>query len=234
MLPQRTTPRLAIAAVFFAMLAGCAESAPPPANPSRPGEAGPGPEHATTDPSAKTRRSTPSRTPAQVEQGFQAVLASLDLDGQPVGQAPDKQVTALVVFASWCGACRAELAILGELRDEEPRLRVIGINYLAHEEYADRSDDAALRAFLADNAPWLQVVRADDALMNALGKPRKVPTLFLFDSRGRLVRAYLRARRRPPTKDELRASILAVMSSPGAGQGPSQGPANTQSKGIDR
>lgn len=201
MFPQSVTPRRTILTALFVTVAGCAGSTPP---------AGPlAPPPARDGTSQGTQR---ARTPADVEKGFQTVLASLDLDGQAVGQAPDKQVTALVVFTSWCRACRTELALLGELRQEDPRLRVIGINYLAYEEYAERGDDRALRAFLAESAPWLQVVRADDALMDALGRPTKVPSLLLFDSSGRLVRAYLRARRRAPTKDELRASILAVMS----------------------
>jgi thiol-disulfide isomerase/thioredoxin len=187
--------------MILVMVTGCAGSAPPASPRPDPAEAGTGKEPGTE----------PARTAEDLDRGFEAVLASVDLDGQRVGQVPGKEVTALVVFASWCEPCRAELVVLGELVREEPRLRVIGINYLAYEEYADRSDGDTLRAFLAENAPWLQVVRADDALMDALGRPRKVPSLFVFDGRGRLVRAYLRARRRPPTKDELRASIRAIM-----------------------
>jgi thiol-disulfide isomerase/thioredoxin len=201
MFPQTVTLRCASLTALIVIFTACAGSAPP-VSPR------PAPARADKDDSPGKQ---PARTPADLDRGFEAVLASVDLDGQRVGQVPDKEVTALVVFASWCGPCRAELAVLGELSQDEPRLRVIGINYLAYEEYADRSDDRTLRAFLAENAPWLQVVRAGDELMDALGRPQKVPSLFLFDRSGRLMRAYLRARRRPPTKEELGAGIRAVM-----------------------
>lgn len=119
--------------------------------------------------------------------------------------AADQRAALVVVFASWCGPCRHELAVLGALRQEQPGVRIIGVN--AYEEFADRSDEERLRGFLAENAPWLQVVRADDALMDALGQPRKIPSVYVFDRDGALVAAFLRARRAPPTKAELTATI---------------------------
>lgn len=98
--------------------------------------------------------------------------------------------------------------MLGELLGEEPSLRVIGVN--AYEEFSERSDAERLRAFLAMNAPWLQVVPATDRLMHALGNPSKVPTLFLFDRQGKLARSYLRARRAPPSKAELQEDLAAL------------------------
>lgn len=138
------------------------------------------------------------------------VLAARDLDGRVVGPlGVDQEAAVVVVFASWCGPCRHELAVLGELRQELPRARIIGVN--AYEEFADRSDEERLRGFLAENAPWLQVVRADGALMDALGRPRKIPSVYVFDRRGGLVAAFLRARRAPPTKAELAATIAEAL-----------------------
>lgn len=153
-----------------------------------------------------------ARPPAQpdVAAGLRRVLAATDLSGAVVGPAPaGKEATLLVVFATWCGPCRRELALLGELAAEEPRLRIIGVN--AYEEYNDLSDEARLRAFLAESAPWLQVVRADGDLFAALGRPAKIPTLFVFERDGALVEAYLRAQRRPPDKAELQAAIERAM-----------------------
>jgi len=128
------------------------------------------------------------------------LAASTDIDGRAIA-SHDQGLTAVIVFASWCQPCRNEIALLGEIATDHPQLRVIGVN--AYEEFADRSDEEKLRAFVAVSAPWMQVVIATDALMDALGKPKKVPTLFVFDSAGQLVASYLRARRAPPTKAEL-------------------------------
>ncbi|MEM9490141.1 MAG: TlpA disulfide reductase family protein [Myxococcota bacterium] len=161
---------------------------------------------------AKATTKATTKTSGDLARGLQLLHAARDLDGQTVGSAPaDKEVTAIIVFASWCGPCRAELAVLGKLRNTEPKLRVIGVNY--YEEFDDLSDESKLRSYVADNAPWLQVVRADEALFEALGRPPKIPTLFVFDKQGRLVESFLRAERpQPPTMAELKKSIDRALS----------------------
>jgi thiol-disulfide isomerase/thioredoxin len=183
---------------------------------------------AVPEPSAQPPPKIESRVP-DASKGLPAVLAARDIDGARVGPAaPEIRATAVIVFASWCGPCRHELAILGALRDAEPQLRIIGVN--AFEDYAERSDDERLRAYVGAHAPWLQVVRADAALLRALGRPSKVPTLFVFDRDGALVRAFLRARRTPPDQAELAAVIRRAIDggSPGDGGGPRQAPRLTQ------
>ena len=148
--------------------------------------------------------------PVDLEAGLRAVWAAKDLDGETVGQQDGVEATAVVMFASWCQPCRKELAMLGELRRDRPGLRVIGVNY--YEEFEDRSDEERLRGFLAGSAPWLQVVRADKALFTALGRPSKIPTVFLFDGEGGLMERYLRAERAPPTREELEKALARARS----------------------
>lgn len=152
----------------------------------------------------------PAPAPADPSVGLQRIQEATDLSGAMVGPgAPDTEATVLVVFATWCNPCRRELALLGKLAADTPRLRVLGLN--AYEEYNDLSDEARLRGFLGENAPWLQVVRASEPLLAALGRPTKIPTLFVFDRHGALVQAYLRAQRRPPDEAELRAVVHRAM-----------------------
>jgi thiol-disulfide isomerase/thioredoxin len=138
------------------------------------------------------------------------VLATPDLDGAVPGTDPAARATVVIVFASWCTYCRGALAQLGELRGKHPGLRVIGVNAREHEEYDDRGDAAAVRAYVADHAPWLRVVPADDALFGALGRPPRIPTMFVYDGAGALVRTYDRSERPPPAKAEL-AALLATL-----------------------
>src|SRR5688572_17079227 len=98
--------------------------------------------------------------------------ASVDLDGLAIGPlAPDQRATVAMVFASWCGHCRDEMLVLNALHDRHPEVRVLGVNYRAHEEYDGRGDAGAVRAFVAERAPWLRVIPADDRLWTRLGSP---------------------------------------------------------------
>jgi thiol-disulfide isomerase/thioredoxin len=146
------------------------------------------------------------REPAGPTSPLDRMHAATDIDGAVVGApAPGTRVTVVVVFASWCGPCRDELAMLGEIRRTTSDLRVIGLN--AYEQWGKLSDEDRLRGYLAQHAPWLQVVHADAALLGHFGGVPKVPTIFLFDRYGRMVSEFRRANRAPPTRAELELAI---------------------------
>jgi thiol-disulfide isomerase/thioredoxin len=134
------------------------------------------------------------------------IEASTDLDGTPVG-AGEAGATVVIVFASWCEHCKDELAVLDRLRPAYPRLRILGVSYKAHEEYAARGNVTALRAYIAASAPWLRVILADEALFTALGRPPKVPTIYVFDQAGGLAARYDRRQRKMPDAAELGALL---------------------------
>jgi thiol-disulfide isomerase/thioredoxin len=150
----------------------------------------PVPTPASTTPASTTPAST---TLAQLE-------ASRDLDGQMVG-ASDAPATVVVVMASWCSACRAEIAMFDRLRAAHPHVRWLAVNYKQHEEYDRRGDSQAIRAF-AQKVPWLRVVPADDALYSAVGRPSKIPTVLVFRGQ-KLVARFDRSERAAPDQDEL-------------------------------
>ena len=136
------------------------------------------------------------------------VLATPDLDGAPIGGgAPGDtpRATVLIVFASWCTHCHQEIAVLDALRARHPGLRVIGVNYRGHEEYDARGNAQAVRAYVRDFAPWMRVVPAGEPLFTELGRPPKVPTIYVYDARGALVQIYDRQYREPPDAGELDA-----------------------------
>ncbi len=149
--------------------------------------------------------------PAQLgdaQSGYHLVMGSKTIDGAIV--APEARPTALVVFASWCGPCRGELAALGEIRERFPTLRVIGLN--AYEDYGERSDEVRLRTFLDANAPWLtQIVHADPALLRGFGNVPKIPTLFIYDESGEVVAEFRRNKRKPPSHEELEEAIASAV-----------------------
>lgn len=144
--------------------------------------------------------------PGEGDPAYRTVVSRQGLDGRQVGHDQTARATVVIVFASWCHACRKELTMLSELVTEHPRVRVIGVN--AFEDFEDLSSAATLKEFLGTNHPWLTVVRGDDQVLRALGGVTKIPTLFVFDGRGAAVKVYRREQRDPPSKKEL-ARLLA-------------------------
>lgn len=156
--------------------------------------------------SCATTPVAPDRTPPSV---LGNIAGSVDLDGAPVGTSAAR-ATMVVVFASWCQHCKVELAVIDSLRASHPRLRILGVSYRAHEEYAERGSATALRAYVATHAPWLRVIVADEALFSALGRPPKVPTIYVFDQAGGLAAHYDRRRRPMPDAAELDALLVRL------------------------
>lgn len=146
----------------------------------------------------------PSRR-ALAATALSAVEASVDLDGAVVGRAAGP--TIVVVFASWCGHCHDALARLAALRAARPDLRVLGVNYRGHETYEQRGGPAAVRRLVAERAPWLRVVPADDALFARLGAPPKIPTLYVYGADGELRALFDRSERPAPDDAELAAAL---------------------------
>ena len=135
--------------------------------------------------------------------------ATPDTAGTVVGAAA-APATLVVVFASWCTHCHRALAMLDAVRAAHPDVRVLGLNYRGHEEYAQRGSPAAVRAYIAANAPWLRVVPADEALFSALGRPPTVPTILVIDRAGQVRATYDRRERPVPTADELGALVTRL------------------------
>ncbi len=166
-----------------------------------------GPATRTAPPTSGGARAT---TTAPAPPTVALLDGARDIDGQVVGPAGAEKATIAIVFASWCGHCKDELRELAVLRAERSDVRYLGINYVAHEEYDGRGDAAAVRAMRDDLAPWLQVIPADEALWTRLGRPTKVPTLYVFDRHGVLARTYDRRFDAIPRFDELDRLIASL------------------------
>lgn len=161
-----------------------------------------------TSPNTKSASAASSNSVEQrpgAIRGYQLVMAANTIEGVPLPTR--KAAVALVVFASWCGHCKKELSELGQLRQNHPNLRIIGVN--AYEDFQGISNRDKLNSYIADNAPWLtEIVPADSTLLADFGGIPKIPTLFLYDAQGGVVEEYRRNIRPAPSPEELEAAIV--------------------------
>lgn len=93
------------------------------------------------------------------------------------------KIVIINVWATWCKPCTAELPELVELRDRYSEREVVLLGVLT-----DRPSTATVDGFVSRfgiNYPIIPVTRDIDA---ALGSPTKLPTTFIYDQSGHLVK----------------------------------------------
>ena len=111
-------------------------------------------------------------------------LAFTDLDGRAVSGADLKGRVVLVDFwATWCPPCRGALAWLGEVKQRYgDRVVVLAL--------AVESDEADVRKLAASLRLPLRWGLRTPALLASFGDVSAVPTLLVFDQRGRAAGAF--------------------------------------------
>jgi len=126
-----------------------------------------------------------------------------DLDGKSITREDLAGRPVLVeIWATWCVPCRPALAWLGELKKRYgDRLAVVTI--------AVESDEAEVRKVAKENgSPFVWTMGSPD-LIRALGDVSAVPTLLLFDDKGKTVATFYGA---PPSLHaEAEAKLAAVV-----------------------
>ncbi len=124
----------------------------------------------------------------------------VDLDGVPISRdALAGRVVLVEFWATWCPPCRGTLTWLGELRKRHgDRIAVLAL--------AVESDEAKVHELAGQlDLPLLWAMGSPE-LVRTFGDISAVPTLFLFDGRGRAAGAYYGA---PP---DLHAQVEARIS----------------------
>jgi thiol-disulfide isomerase/thioredoxin len=143
---------------------------------------------------------------ATVEPGGPAAFPSVaitDLDGKPLTR-DDLAGRAVIVefWATWCPPCRGTLAWLGELKKRHgDRLAVVTV--------AIESDEADVRKLTGELKLPLVWAMGTPEMVRSFGDVSGVPTLLLFDGKGRFAGSFFGA---PPTLHaEAEAKLAALV-----------------------
>lgn len=108
-------------------------------------------------------------------------------DGKTLRLSDYKGKVRIVNFwATWCPPCRAEIPHFIEMYDElkGKGVEIIGISM-------DREGDKVVAPFVKDNKMNYPVVIGNDEVASAYGGIRGIPTTFIVDREGRIVKKYV-------------------------------------------
>lgn len=150
----------------------------------------------------------------KLDESLTSALAGLDhIAGAPFAPAPGK-VVVVTFFASWCPPCRTEFRHLSAVQRHYPEsdLQIVAINLF--ETWAGQSNAARLDRFLKDTKPRFTVVRGNDEISKRFGGITRIPTLLVFDRRGRMAYRFIHetgATKQQVEEAELRQVIDGVI-----------------------
>jgi thiol-disulfide isomerase/thioredoxin len=126
-----------------------------------------------------------------------------DLDGATVKLSNYKgKVVILDFWATWCAPCREEIPGFVELQRDygDEGLVIIGVSL-------DSQGPSVVKRFAVDNGMNYTLVMGDEKVQADYGGIRGIPTTFVIDREGRLIKKYIGMR----PKAVFEADITALL-----------------------
>jgi DsbE subfamily thiol:disulfide oxidoreductase len=109
------------------------------------------------------------------------------------------KVVILDFWATWCPPCRAEIPGLIDLRKEHGKqgLAVVGVSL-------DQDGAPAVKTFMEKLGIHYPVVLADQKVLEACGGIEAIPTTFIIDRKGRIVKEHVGFTEKEEFENEIR------------------------------
>lgn len=109
------------------------------------------------------------------------------------------KVVVVNFWATWCGPCKKEIPAFNKVFNEYQSRGVMMLGVL----FDNQVDDTGLLNFMSDHEMSYPVVIADQEVLDAYERPRALPTTFVYDRRGKLVKEH----KGPMSEADLRAAL---------------------------
>lgn len=133
------------------------------------------------------RKNLAGKTATRVEDAAPTVLpqfTALDLAGKQLDSAQLLgKVTIVEFWATWCAPCRSTLAWFGEIKQRYGEQ----VNIVAA---AVESEEPDIRKFAETLNPSIRIVPASPQLVTLFGDISSVPTMYVFDRNGKVVKIF--------------------------------------------
>ncbi|MBS1913639.1 MAG: redoxin domain-containing protein [Bacteroidetes bacterium] len=118
------------------------------------------------------------------------------------------KVVMINFWGTWCGPCRGELPDIVKIRQEmqDKGFEVIGLN-VNEQPRADMTAPQYVAAFAQQNGLYYPLVLASDELVEAYGGIEAVPTTFIVNGKGNVVKKLVGRQNDQAFRDAINAAM---------------------------
>ncbi len=136
------------------------------------------------------------------------------IGGPLTSELLDEKIVLVAFFASWCPPCHKEFDDLNAMQAAygDKGVEILAVNIF--EDFGRSDGGARLTAFLDRKAPAFHVLGEGEAVGPLFGDVQRIPTLFVFDRKGRAALHFIHARgatKMSVTYEEMAAAVEPLL-----------------------